>query len=55
VDAATGLIVARRAVLDAAIDIDEARNEVFKTSAELLAANEDIAILEGLYQRRNFQ
>jgi chromosome segregation ATPase len=54
-DAAAGLIVACSAVLDAAIDIDEARNEVFETSAELLSANDDIAILEGLYQRRNFQ
>jgi SMC interacting uncharacterized protein involved in chromosome segregation len=53
--AAAGLIVARSAVLDAAIDIDEARNAVFETSAELLSANDDIAILEGLYQRRDFQ
>jgi hypothetical protein len=55
VDAAAGMIVARSAVLDAAIDIDEARNEVFETSAELLAANDDIVILEGLYQRHDFQ
>jgi chromosome segregation ATPase len=54
-DAAAGLIVARGVVLDAAIDIDEARNEVFETSAELLAANDDITILEGLYHRRDFQ
>jgi predicted nucleic acid-binding Zn-ribbon protein len=54
-DAAAGLIVARSAVLDAAIDIDEARKEVFETSAELLSANDDIAILEGLYRRRDFQ
>jgi hypothetical protein len=49
------LIVARSTVLDAAIDIEEARNEVFETSAELLSANDDIAILEGLYQRRDLQ
>jgi hypothetical protein len=55
VDAAVGLIVACSAVLDASIDIYEARNEVFETSAELLSANDDIAILEGLYQRRDFQ
>jgi hypothetical protein len=55
VDAAAGLIVARSAVLDAAIDIDEARKEVFETSAELLSANDNIAILEGLYRRRDFQ
>jgi peptidoglycan hydrolase CwlO-like protein len=54
-DAAAGLIVARSAARDAAINIDEARNEVFETSGELLAANDDIAILEGLYQRRDFQ
>jgi chromosome segregation ATPase len=54
-DAAAGLIVARSAVIDAAIDIDEARKEVFETSAELLSANDDIAILEGLYRRRDFQ
>jgi predicted component of type VI protein secretion system len=49
-DSSAGLIVARSAVLDAAIDIDEARNEVFETSDELLSANDDIAILDGLYQ-----
>jgi chromosome segregation ATPase len=54
-DAAAELIVARSVVLDAAIDIDEARNQVFRTSAELLATNDDIAILEGLYQRRIFR
>jgi uncharacterized coiled-coil DUF342 family protein len=55
VDAAAGLIVARSAVLDTAIDIDEARNQVFETSAELFAANDDITILEGLDQGRDFQ
>jgi hypothetical protein len=55
VDAAAELIVARSVTLDAAIDIDEASNKVFETSAELLAANDDITILEGLYQRRDFQ
>jgi chromosome segregation ATPase len=55
VDAAAGLIVAHGAVLDAAINIDEARNEVFETRAELLADNDDITILEGLYQRCDFQ
>jgi chromosome segregation ATPase len=54
-DADAELIVARIVVLDAAIDIDEARNQVFETSAELLAANYDIAILEGFYQHRDFQ
>jgi chromosome segregation ATPase len=54
-DSAAGLIVACSAVLGAAIDINEARNEVFETSAELLSANDDIAILEGLYRQRNFQ
>jgi chromosome segregation ATPase len=54
-DAVTELIVARSVVLDAAIDIDEARNQLFETSAELLAANDDIAILEGLYQRRDIE
>jgi hypothetical protein len=37
------------------LDIDEARNEVFETSAKLLSANDDTPILEGLYQRRDFQ
>jgi hypothetical protein len=35
--------------------MDEARKQVFKMSAELLAANDGVAILEGLHQRRDFQ
>jgi hypothetical protein len=54
-NAAAGLILAQSVVLDAAIDIDEAMNQVFETSAELLPANDDITILEGIYQCRDFQ
>jgi chromosome segregation ATPase len=54
-DAATKLILIRSEIIDAAIDIDEARKQVFERSAKLLAANDDISILEGLYKRRDFQ
>jgi hypothetical protein len=48
-DTSTNLIFACSEILDASIDINEARKQVFEMSAELLAANEDIVILEGLY------
>jgi hypothetical protein len=54
-DAADNLSVACSDILDAAIDIDETRKQVFEMSADLLAVNEDISILEGLYQRHDFQ
>jgi hypothetical protein len=54
-DSATDLILARIVILDVAIDIDEERNQVLETSAKLLAANDDIAILKGLYQCNDFQ
>jgi chromosome segregation ATPase len=54
-EAATNLTVAHSDINDAAIDIDEARKQIFETSAELLAANDDFAILEGLYRCHNFQ
>jgi hypothetical protein len=54
-DTAANLIVAHSDILDAVIDIDEARKQVFKTSVKLFAVHEDIVILEGLYRRCGFQ
>jgi hypothetical protein len=54
-EAVIDLIVTHSEIIDAAIDIDEARKQVFETSVKLIAANDAIVILEGLYRRRDFQ
>jgi hypothetical protein len=53
--AAAELIVARVDVVDAAMEVEEANNQLFGTTAELIAAQEGIGILEGLCRRRDVQ
>jgi hypothetical protein len=53
--AAAELILARGNVVEAAIDIEEAKNQLFHITSELIGANDDIGILEGLYRCRDFQ
>jgi hypothetical protein len=53
-DAAVNIILTHREIIDAAINTNEARKQVFETSAKLLAANDNIVILKCLYQRRDF-
>jgi hypothetical protein len=54
-DAAAKLIVMRGDIVDASIEIEEARTQLFNTTGELIGANDDIAVLEGLYRQRDFQ
>jgi chromosome segregation ATPase len=54
-DAAAKLIVMRGDIVDASIEIEEARMQLFNTTGELIGANDNIAVLEGLYRQRDFQ
>jgi hypothetical protein len=54
-DAAAKLIVMRGDIVDASIEIEEARTHIFNTTGELIGANDDIAVLEGLYRQHDFQ
>jgi hypothetical protein len=55
VDATAKLIVTRGDIMDAAIEIEQARTQLFNTTAELIGANDNIAVLEVLYCRRDFR
>jgi hypothetical protein len=54
-DAAVKLGVMRGDIVDASIKSEEARTQLFNPTEELIGANEDIAVLEGLYRQRDFQ
>jgi hypothetical protein len=53
--AAAELIVARVDAVDAVMEVEEATNQLFGTTTELIASQDDIGIIEGLYRRRNVQ
>jgi hypothetical protein len=53
--AAAEFIAARGQVVEAAMDIEQASNQLFNTTSELIEANDDIHTLQGLNQRRDFQ
>jgi hypothetical protein len=52
---AAELIVARGHDVETEMDIEQARNRLFNTTADLIEANDDIHILQGLYQCHDFQ
>jgi hypothetical protein len=54
-DASANLIVMRCDIVDASIEIEEARTQLFNTTGELIGANDNIAVLEGLYRQHYFQ
>jgi hypothetical protein len=53
--AAADIILERGSIVDAAMEIEGAKKQLFSTTAELIGAKDDIGILEGLYRRRDFQ
>jgi hypothetical protein len=54
-DATAKLIVMRGDIFNASIEIEEARRQLFNKTGELVGANDDIAVLEGLYRQSDFQ
>jgi hypothetical protein len=54
-DAAANIIVMRGDIVDTSIEIEEARTQLFNRTGELIGANEDIAVLEGLCHQLDFQ
>jgi hypothetical protein len=53
--ASAELILVRGNAVEAAMDIEEAKYQLIHTTAELIGANGDIGIFEGLYRRHDFQ
>jgi hypothetical protein len=53
--AAAELIVARVDVVDAVMEVEEANNQLFGMTAEIIAAQDAIGILERLYRRHDVQ
>jgi hypothetical protein len=53
--AAAELIVARAEVLDSAMEVEEAQKQLSETTADLIVANDDIEILQGLYRHFDCQ
>jgi hypothetical protein len=54
-DAAENHIVMRGDIVNASIEIEEDRTQLFNTTGELIGTNDDIAVLEGLHRQRDFQ
>jgi hypothetical protein len=48
--AAAELVVTRREVVDSAMDIEDAKKELYKTTMEDFASKNGTGILEGLYR-----
>jgi hypothetical protein len=55
VDATAKLIAMRGDIVNAFIEIEEARMQLFSATSELIGANNNIAVLEGLYRQHDFQ
>jgi recombinational DNA repair ATPase RecF len=53
--AAAKLIAARDDAVNSAMEVEEAKKQLFETTADIIAANDDIEVLQGLYHHHDCQ